>query len=78
MAMFILLTAGQADYVRGPSVLTPSAALDPVERQGGLFILRVNVLADPAHEAHREFLSVLPQLDGGDRSFPAATLQVDA
>ena len=49
MAMFMLLTAGQADHVRGPSAITPSAALAPVERQGGLFVLGIDVLADPAH-----------------------------
>ena len=78
MAMFMLLTAGQADHVRGPSAITPSAALAPVERQGGLFVLGIDVLADPAHMAHREYLALLPQLDGNHPSLPAALSAVDA
>jgi len=70
MAMFILLTAGQADHVHGHSVSTPSGALEPVERQGGVFILGVEVLTDPAHAAHYEYLSALPQMDGDDPDFP--------
>lgn len=78
MAMFILLTAGQADHVRGPSISTPAAALDPIERQGGALILGIDVLTDPAHAAHRDFLSVLPGLDSSDPSFPAAPVSADA
>lgn len=78
MGTFILLTAAQADHVRGPSTVMPSAALVPIERRGGLFVLGADVLADPAHAAHREYLSMLPQLDVGDPSLPAATLQADA
>ena len=70
MATFILLTAGQADHVRGPSISTPSAALEPVERQGGAFILGVAVLTDPAHEANHSYLAALPQMDDGDPEFP--------
>ncbi len=72
MSMFILLTTEQADHVRGPSAVTPGAALEPIERQGGVFILGVAVLTDPAHEAHWEYLSALPQLDGSDPEFPPA------
>jgi hypothetical protein len=70
--MFIVLTAGQADHVRGPSISTPAAALNPIERQGGTFILGVEVLDDPAHIAHREYLEALPQLDGNDEQLPPA------
>jgi hypothetical protein len=70
MAMFILLTAEQADTVRGPSSSAPSAALAPVERQGGVFILGVEVLGDPAHEAHEALLGGLPQKDSGAPDFP--------
>tara|TARA_R110000822_G_scaffold170213_1_gene310106 strand:- start:499 stop:714 length:216 start_codon:yes stop_codon:yes gene_type:complete len=66
--MFILLGAAQADVVRGPS--TPSAALNPTERQGGVFILGVEVLTDPAHAAHRDYLAVLPQMDSANPAFP--------
>jgi hypothetical protein len=76
--MFILLTVGQADHVRGPSVVTPSAALVPVERRDGSFVLGVDVLADPAHAAHREYLSILPQLDASDPSLAAPTPPADA
>lgn len=78
MAMLVLLTAGQADHVRGLSAATPSAALAPVERQGGLFVLGIDVLADPAHVAHREYLSMLPRFEGNDPSLPAAILPDDA
>jgi hypothetical protein len=78
MTMFILLTAAQADHVRGPSALTPAAALVPVERRDGPFVLGIDVLADPAHATHREYLSALPQLDGSDPSLPAATSPDDA
>lgn len=70
MAMFILLTAEQADYVRGLSETVPSAALNPVERQGGVFILGVDVLADPAHESHWVYLAALPRMDSDDPEFP--------
>ena len=68
MATFILLDADQADSVRGPS--TPSAALNPIERDGGVFVLGVEVLTDPAHQAHWSYLSALPQLDSADPAFP--------
>lgn len=68
--MFILLTAGHADHVRGPSVSVPSAALEPVARQGGVFILGAAVLADPAHAAHHDYLMKLPQMDSSDPAFP--------
>lgn len=72
MAMFILLTAGEADFVRGPSAVTSAAALNPIERQGGVFILGVAVLSDPAHAAHWEFLGNLPHLDSGEPDFSPA------
>lgn len=71
MAMFILLTDIEAANVRGPSISDPTAALNPIERQGGVFILNVLVLADPAHESHRDFLGSLPQMDSTDPAFPA-------
>lgn len=70
MAMFILLTAGQADHARGPSETDPGASLEPVERAGGVFILGVEVLADPAHAEYREYLAALPQMDSADPEFP--------
>lgn len=70
MAMFILLTASEADHVRGPSATVPSSALEPVERQGGVFILGVGVLSDPAHAAHHDYLMELPQMDSSDPAFP--------
>jgi hypothetical protein len=68
MSLFIIMTAAQADQVRGPT--TPPAALDPVERQGAVFILGVAVLSDPVHAMHHELLSGLPQLDSADPAFP--------
>jgi len=78
METFIVLTAGQADHVRGPSISTQAAALNPIERQGGTFVLGIDVLTDPAHLVHREVLSGFPRLDSGDHAFPAASMQADA
>lgn len=72
MALFIILTSAEADQVRGPSAVDPAASLNPIERQGGKFILGVGVLADPRHEEHWEFLGTLPQLDSADENFPPA------
>lgn len=71
MTNFIILNAPQADQVRGPSSTDPMSALNPIERQGGKFILPVAVLSDPAHEVHWEFLAALTQLDSGDPEFPS-------
>lgn len=70
MSMFILLTATQADHVRGVSSANAGAALDPIERQGGVFILGSEVLSDAAHEAHRGYLSALPQMESAAPEFP--------
>lgn len=68
MAHFIILTAEQADHVRGPTI-TPGF-LNPIERDGGWFILPAAVLDDPLHEERREYLLGLPQLDSADPAFP--------
>jgi hypothetical protein len=70
MALFILLTSGQADAVRGVSESVPYAALDPVEREGDVYILGVEVLADPAHATHHDYLAALPCMDDSDLNFP--------
>ena len=62
----IVLTAAEADQVRGPSVTVESAALAPVALTDGRFILSIMVLDDPAHAAHRDFLAGLPQADLSD------------
>lgn len=72
MASFILLSAEQAGHVRGPSTASPGAALDPVARQGGIRILNVLVLADPAHAGVHDYLAALPRMDLADPAFPAA------
>ncbi len=70
MNLFVILNANQAGAVRGPT--TPPAALEPIARQGGTFILPLAVLADPAHAMHHALLSGLPQLDSGSPDFPPA------
>ena len=61
MTTIILLTNEQADHVRGPSSEAPQmAALEPVALSDGRFMLSVAVLDDPAHGAHRDYLSALP------------------
>lgn len=72
MALFILLTGEQSCSVRGPSAVTPAAALGPVERQGGVLILNALVLFDASHVAYHDFLAALPQLDSAEPAFPAA------
>lgn len=66
--MFIILTSEQADAVRGPTM--PPAALNPIERADGAYILNVAVLTDPAHALHADFLAGLPQMDSSDPGFP--------
>ncbi len=78
MATFILLAREDRDIVAGPSGIIPGRALLPIERMNGVFILGAEVLDDPAHAPHRACLSLLPQLDGEDPSFPAATSPADA
>lgn len=58
--MFIILTPDQADHVRGPTA--PGAALMPISIEGSLFILPVEVLADPDHAMHHDYLAALPQI----------------
>lgn len=70
MSMFILLTADQARHVQGPSKIENWHVLAPVERQGGVFILGVEVLKDYVHEDHHEYLATLPQMDSEDLDFP--------
>jgi len=66
MTILILLSAEDADAVRGPSATVEGAALDPVELTDGRFILSTEVLGDPAHAAHRDRLASLPTADVAD------------
>ena len=64
MPTVILLTAAQADAVRGPSNEAPTqAALLPVALTDGRYILGVEVLTDPLHAEDRAFLAALPTTD---------------
>lgn len=58
--MMIILTAEQSANVAG---VTPCGAeLRPVQLADGItFVLPPEVLTDPAHAAHHEFLASLPQ-----------------
>lgn len=75
MSNFIILTAAQANQVRGPTIAP--GFLDPIEHEGGWYILPAAVLDDPLHAQHRDFLLEAPQLDTADPSFPAALPQPD-
>lgn len=57
----IVLTAEDADKVRGRSPKDRGAALDPVPLKDGRFMLGEQVLDDPAHEDARDFLAALPR-----------------
>jgi len=70
MPVFTVLTAVEAAHVRGPA--SPPYALEPIERQGGLFLLPSEVLDHPAYAMHAGFLAALPQMDSAEPSFPDA------
>ena len=56
----IILTAQQADDVRGPT--SDGCALSPVPLADGVtFVLPETVLDDPAHQQHHEALALLPR-----------------
>lgn len=55
----IILTAQQADQVRGPT--TPGHSLDPVALTNGTFALPESVLTDHAHAQHHTMLELLPR-----------------
>jgi hypothetical protein len=77
MSLFILLTTAEAEQTRGAPSSTPKAALNPVARQGEVFILPVSVLLDKDHEPLWERLSELPQMDSEDQNFPAPIEEED-
>lgn len=56
----IVMTAEEADKVRGRSPKDIGKALDPVPAKDGSFYLGIEVLEDPAHEDVRDFLQSLP------------------
>lgn len=57
----IVLTADEAEKVRGMSPKDRGAVLSPVPLKDGRFFLGPEVLDDPAHEDVRDFLASLPQ-----------------
>ncbi|NQW52159.1 MAG: hypothetical protein HQ465_13065 [Rhodospirillales bacterium] len=62
MATVILLTAAQADAIRGPSGEAPAlAALKPVQLTDGRYILGVEVLSDTLHTEYWPLLEGLPR-----------------
>lgn len=63
MSMVILMTPDEADQVRGLSSVDPSHAIVPIELSDGNFFVGVEVLDDPMHAEHKDFLSSLPQAD---------------
>ena len=60
MTDVIVLTAEEADKVRGFSPRKSGAALSPAPIKDGRYILGTEVLDDPAHEDVRDFLASLP------------------
>jgi hypothetical protein len=57
----IILTAEQAEQVRGISPLNGSAALDPQPLKDGAFELHEDVILDPANADVHDFLAGLPR-----------------
>lgn len=66
----IILTAQQADAVRGPT--SNQAALMPVKLVGGAYVLPEEVLSDPNHKVHYDFLSPLPKREVLPSEWPPA------
>ena len=64
MSRLIILTAAEADAVRGMS--TPTAAIEPIALTDGTFMLGDEVLTDPAHAKHLSMLSGLVTADMED------------
>ena len=56
--MMILLTPAEADEVRGDT--EPGHALEPVKLKSGDFVLPPEVMDDPMHAEHHDFLNSLP------------------
>lgn len=57
--MMIILTAEQAEHVRGPC--GEYSELDPRPLADGAFALPARVLDDPDLEEHRDYLAALPR-----------------
>ena len=67
--IFIILTAAEADLVRGET--SPGAWLAPVPlRDGTTHVLPARVLMDPAHAAKWATLAALPQRAIGPAEWP--------
>jgi hypothetical protein len=60
---FFIMTAEQADSVR-------TDALQPIERQGGLFIVGESVMTDETHAAQWDTLATFPTMEIDDPAFP--------
>jgi len=65
----LILTAAEADALRGPS--GPGSALDPRPLDDGTFALPVAVLSDAAHAALQNALQGLQQRDVDDGEWVA-------
>lgn len=66
MATAIVLTAEQADEVRGVSSASELTALEPQPLTDGRFYLGAAVLDDPSHAEHRDLLASCPLVDFED------------
>jgi hypothetical protein len=62
----IILTAAEADDVRGRSPLTDFAAIHPRPLKDGTYMLHEDVISDPAHADVSEFLASLPTVEEVD------------
>lgn len=56
--MMINLTLDEANEVKGYT--SPMSALHPIALKDGTYVLPVEVLDDPAHAEHHDFLNTLP------------------
>lgn len=64
----IILTQEQADHVRGET--SPGHALDPVRLKSGAYVLNEEVLADPAHAKHHDYLASLDTREVAPNEYP--------
>lgn len=73
--ILIVLTADDADNVRGLTIL--GHALAPRPLSDGRFALGKSVLTDPAHLEIRSFLTGLPLVDVAENEWETNPVQID-
>jgi len=66
MSKCIPLTQEDVDRISGPSAAGDHHALHPIRHRDGWFYVSTDVLDDPAHAEHHDFLASKTQVDWAD------------